>query len=335
LKVNAIESCLGMIRGQSLTMASNGLVVSAMSEFTEAFETVRSELAIDAARLSGMRAGMEAYRSEQFQAQYQESNEGASADLSLLTAQMSDVAAIMQAIYIGENDHPLGSKDALMDGGAGTRYDSRHAAYHSSFRQFLQEFGYYDIFLVEPDAGHIVYSVFKELDFGTSLLNGPYADTNFGEAFKRALTLGPGESAFVDFAQYLPSYDAPASFISSPIFDGDGLTGVLIFQMPLDRITQVMSERAGLGETGESYLVGEDHLMRSDSYLDPENRSVLASFRNPETGSVRTDAVEAALSGETGVGLIDDYRGQPVLSAFAPIEALGVRWAMMVEIDEV
>ena len=50
-------------------------------------------------------------------------------------------------------------------------------------------------------------------------------------------------------------------------------------QMPLDRVNEIMRERTGMGETGESYLVGPEKLMRSDSYLDPENHSVAASFR--------------------------------------------------------
>ena len=67
----------------------------------------------------------------------------------------------------------------------------------------------------------------------------------------------------MDFKRYTPSYEAPASFIASPIFDGDKKVGVAIFQMPIDRINGVMGFRSGMGETGESYLVGPDNLVRS------------------------------------------------------------------------
>jgi len=200
-------------------------------------------------------------------------------------------------------------------------------------RTFLEKFGYYDIFLVDIDSGDIVYSVFKELDYSTSLIDGPYADTNFGQVFRDAAKLNKGQVTFVDFAQYRPSYEAPASFIASPIFEGDERTGVLIFQLPLDRITNVMSERAGLGETGETYLVGQDYLMRSDSYLDPVNHTVVASFRNPTLGTARTEAVDLALAGETGRKVIIDYNNNPVLSAYSPFDVLGLRWALLSEID--
>ncbi|MBT3347654.1 MAG: HAMP domain-containing protein [Thiotrichales bacterium] len=133
--------------------------------------------------------------------------------------------------------------------------------------------------------------------------------------------------------QYTPSYEAPASFIASPIFDGDERVGVLMFQMPLDRISEVMSVSTGLGESGESYLVGQDHLMRSDTFLN-EKFSVINSFKNPEEGTLNNAAINEALSGVSGVMNVTDYRGETVLSAYAPIEVSeGVTWGMEAKID--
>ena len=230
---------------------------------------------------------------------------------------------------------PWGEKDQLDAAADGSAYSRLHAKYHPAIRSFLKKFGYYDIFLVDHETGDIVYSVFKELDYTTSLVDGPYAETNFGEAFRRARQLNEnGQFAFVDFKQYLPSYNAPASFIAAPIFEGGSIVGVLIFQMPLDRISSVMSQRAGLGETGETYLVGPDALMRSDSFRDPQNRSVVAAFREPATGAVNTPAVTAALAGNAGEQSIENYTGNVVLSAFTPVNILGVKWALLVEIEE-
>jgi methyl-accepting chemotaxis protein len=94
-----------------------------------------------------------------------------------------------------------------------------------------------------------------------------------------------------------------------------------------------MEQRSGMGETGEVYLVGPDYLMRSDSYLDPQGHSVAASFANPQQGSVRTDAVRRALEGETGADVVRDYNGNPVLSAFAPVQVGGHTWAILADID--
>ena len=94
-----------------------------------------------------------------------------------------------------------------------------------------------------------------------------------------------------------------------------------------------MSERAGLGQTGEAYLVGPDHLMRSDTYRDPEFHSVAGSYRNPDKGSVKTAAAKAALSGRSGTGIMENYRKAEVLSAYAPVKVGQLQWALVSEVE--
>src|SRR3546814_14014763 len=86
-----------------------------------------------------------------------------------------------------------------------------------------------------------------------------------------------------------------------------------------------MQSAAGMGESGETYLVGSDHLMRNASRFSEES-TILKTKVDGET-------VKAALAGEEGVLEIVDYRGNPVLSVFRPIDFLGVRWAIIGEID--
>ena len=95
----------------------------------------------------------------------------------------------------------------------------------------------------------------------------------------------------------------------------------------------MMQGRSGMGETGEIYLVGQDGLMRSDSYLDSQNHSVFASFANPDVGVVDTEASREALSGVTGAKIVTGYNGNPVLSAYTPIRLEGFEWVLLAEID--
>ena len=199
------------------------------------------------------------------------------------------------------------------------------------FTDYIAEYGYYDLFLIN-EAGRVFYTVAKEADYQTNIISGQFADSSLGEAVREAVD--SKEFAFGDFKPYEPSNGDPAAFIAQPILH-DGETELLVaLQLPLDRVNAIMQERTGMGETGESYLVGPEKLMRSDSYLDPENHSVLASFARPETGDVDTEASRAALAGETGARIITDYNGNPVLSAFAPVEVYDTTWALMSEIDE-
>ena len=175
-------------------------------------------------------------------------------------------AISLQYEYIQNNPNELGSKDLLDQAADGSGYSESHKLYHPIIRNYLEKFGYYDIFLVDIVSGDIVYSVFKEVDYATSLRDGPYASTNLGRAFSEAAKSSWKDSvAFVDYQTYPPSYEAAASFIASPIFDGDKKIGVAIFQMPIGRINDILSERTGLGESGETYAVGSDHLFRNDS----------------------------------------------------------------------
>ncbi len=112
------------------------------------------------------------------------------------------------------------------------------------------------------------------------------------------------------------------------------VVSILIFQLPIEPINEIMGQRSGMGETGESYLIGSDYLMRSDSYLAPETHSVAASFANPEVGVVKTEAAIAAMSGKRDTKIIIDYNGNPVLSSFAPLDVMGFKWAILAEIDE-
>ncbi|MDH5752969.1 MAG: methyl-accepting chemotaxis protein [Deltaproteobacteria bacterium] len=239
-----------------------------------------------------------------------------------------------QRMYVKENPNPAGEKHKLMRAPDGNEYNKVHGEEHPWFKDFLEKFGYYDIFLVDKD-GWIVYSVYKEQDYGTSLKSGQYASEGIAVVFNDAMNKASSqEIAFSDFRPYAASNGAPASFIAAPIMNVDEKIGALIFQMPIGEINRIMQQRDGMGKTGESYLIGPNKLMRSDSFLDPEKHSVTASFANPKTGSVDTEGAREALKGSTDTRIIIDYNGNPVLSAYTPLDIFGIKWALLTEIDE-
>ncbi len=334
-KKGEVERYLQTISDQIETFSQDHMVVSAMAEFTAAFAQFASENGIEAGELDRQKKELAHYYQQDFNRAYQAQNDGAKPDTDSILGRLPPDTVTLQYHFIRANQHPLGSKDALDHPGDTSRYSRLHAHYHPVIRNYLKKFGYYDIFLVEPEGGKIVYSVFKELDYATSLLDGPYADTNFAEVFRLANRATSAESVFLtDFRQYFPSYEAPAGFVASPIFADGKKIGVLIFQFPLDTLNVIMANRAGMGQSGETYIVGDDLLMRSDSFLDPENHSVATSFRRPERGQVDTEAARAALRGETGRMLTTNYLSSPVLTAYAPLELAGLRWSLLAEIDQ-
>lgn len=333
VKRQAVERYFRTIENQVRSFSEDRMIVRAMRWFADGFHGFRMEQGAASAELQEMRGELGRYYREEFGAEYRRQNE-CSPEVDAIVASLPDDAVALQYQYIVANPHPLGSKDELDRAEDHTPYSELHGEVHPVVRDFLRRFGYYDIFLADLKTGEIVYSVFKELDYATSLIDGPYADTNFARAFRLARDAAAPDAVFlVDYAGYTPSYEAPASFIASPIFDGDEKIGVAMFQMPIDRLNEIMGQRAGLGRTGETYLVGPDGLMRSDSYLSPETHSVAASFRRPEVGRMDTEGSRSALSGGSDTRVISDYNGNPVLSAWTPVELCGLTWALLAEID--
>ncbi|MFA8343902.1 MAG: methyl-accepting chemotaxis protein [Rhodothermaceae bacterium] len=221
--------------------------------------------------------------------------------------------------------------DAFKSGLESNKYKSLVEKYEKGFQIFMDNFGFYDVFLISP-SGDVIYTVAKEADLGVNLTDSKWSSTGLGKAF-----LGSQEGkVFIDFAWYDPSNE-PASFIAVPIRDqNDKYIGSAAFQISLTDINEIMQNRAGMGETGETYLVGPDMTMRSDSYLDPTGRSVKASFAGTvERNGVNTKATREVFAGREGEEIIIDYNGNPVLSVYKPIKIFGsITWAIIAEIDE-
>ncbi|MFA5906414.1 MAG: methyl-accepting chemotaxis protein [Desulfobacula sp.] len=198
---------------------------------------------------------------------------------------------------------------------------------------FYKASGVYDVFIICTKHGHVMYTAAKESDIGENIAHGRYKDSGLGQLWAKIVKTGM--PSVVDMAPYAPSNGAPAMFAGYPINDTKGsMIGIIAFQLSLEQINSVMTTRYGMGKTGESYLVGPDKLMRSDSYLDPENHSVTASFANPDKGRVDTEASKNALSGRDGEKITTDYNGNSVLSSFSSLKIKDLTWAIITEIDE-
>ena len=250
----------------------------------------------------------------------------AQADLLEIWNSDPQLAVRVRQAYLEDNPHPLGFRLNLDDAGDGSPYSEFHARTHADARLFVTERGYYDFFLISP-TGDVLYSVEKEADFATNLIEGPYRDTGLAAAFVQVKrNLRENIVAVTDMVPYEPSEGAPAIFMATALTSSAGeFLGVIAVQLPTDGILGIMNYTSGMGETGETYLVGQDLLMRSDSRFT-DHSTVLQQ-------TVDTPTVERALAGEQGVDYVLDYRGVEVLSAHLPIDVGDTRWAVMAEID--
>ena len=229
--------------------------------------------------------------------------------------------------YQGDSIYEGYSQEKFM---APQSYLSIHERYFRFFKNLTSLYGYYDFFLLDPEYGDALFTVRKEADFGVRIseISTSLRDVWITAVKEKRISLS-------DTRSYPPSDNMPAQFLAAPLLKDDEVIGVIAVQISIDSIDDIMKERSGMWETGETYLVGQDKKMRSDSYLDSLHHSILASFRGTvEENGVDTDASREALRGIEDKKIVIDYRGKRVLSAYTPIVIKDVKWALIAEVDE-
>jgi methyl-accepting chemotaxis protein len=354
-KEEEIKAYFNSLADNMAVVARTGEVRRALTELPAAFQGLPGKLPVDpeAARIE-----VTNYYNLQFQEEYGKRNAGAKANVEAILKSQSDNTIAAQYFYIAANPTPLGEK-YLLDAAAAddSAYTNFHVNFHPFVRNVVDRYKLYDFFLVDMQ-GNVVYTYFKELDYGSNLVNGPWAKTGLGDAYAGALKgAKEGDVRIVDYAPYTPSYEDQATFASTPVFDGSRQIGVFIVQVPIDAVNRIMTfdgkwKDVGLGESGEVYLVGQDKTPRSISRFMKESPSGFAKLmksigvpadklanmtsRSSNIGQMKVDtkATQEAFAGKSATAVYPDYRGIPVLGSYAPLKVLNQNWVILSEIDE-
>ncbi|MGV0812983.1 adenylate/guanylate cyclase domain-containing protein [Mycolicibacterium boenickei] len=244
---------------------------------------------------------------------------------------------------------------AVDDARDGSAWSAANARFNDFFREIVERFQFEDALLLDT-AGNIVYTAYKGIDLGTNILTGPYRQSLLSDGYEKTLASNTVDYVGVtDFADYQPA-DEPTAWMMAPVGPPGRIEGVLALQFPISKINRLMTanqqwETAGMGATGETFVVGPDGLMRSDSRLFLENpekfeRDVIdagtpaaiaaKSLRQHGTTLVQpveTEATRLALRGQTGTVIEDDYLGNETLQAYAPVDLHGLNWSIIAKID--
>jgi class 3 adenylate cyclase len=237
----------------------------------------------------------------------------------------------------------------------GSAWSAANARFNDFFREVVLRFQFEDALLLDT-RGNIVYSAYKGVDLGTNILTGPFREGELGEAYQKAMASNAVDYVGVtDFGVYQPA-DEPTAWMLSPVGPQGRVEGVLALQFPISKINNLMTvdkqwQDAGMGATGETFLVGPDGLMRSDSRMFLENpeqfkRDVVNAGTPPDVAdeSIRqggttlvqpvvTEATRQAQRGQSGTIVEDDYLGHETLQAYAPVDLPGLNWSIIAKID--
>jgi methyl-accepting chemotaxis protein len=335
-------------------LAAQRSTVDAMRNFRQSFASASKDSAVAQDVAS---ASLTKYAQEQFAPEYAKRNASAAPDLAKFIAALDANGAALQQEFIVRNPNPLGQKERLLRPEGTYAYAAAHAQFHPGIERAQKLNEFYDIFLIDTETDTVVYTVFKELDFGTSLTKGIAAGSKLAEAYTKVKQAPNRDTVYLsDFAPYLPSYDDQAAFAATPIFDGDRQIGVIAMQYPIDKITDVMSsgkawEKIGLGKTGDLFLVGPDKLLRTNARYVIENKTAFAdqlgdklsanarsALLKKETSiglvAIDSDATRPALAGQDGYVTFTDYRNVPSYGAYGPLRVQGLNWGLVAKIDQ-
>lgn len=231
---------------------------------------------------------------------------------------------ILQNEYIDANPNPIGQKEKFDAANSGSNYDSVHSALHPWLRTIAKTNDFYDIFLFDAQ-GRNVYTVYKERDFATQLVNGKWKDSGLGELIRKTLQNKDGKPLLEDFLPYSPSNGVPAGFIAAPIKDANGnIKGVVAVQLSIDKLDKAMAVVPTNGKTGENLIVGEDKLLRNNSPHTKESTILKKSLNTPE--------VEESFKGETGTNISKSVEGKVDILAHTPLEVMGTKYAIISDI---
>ncbi len=144
--------------------------------------------------------------------------------------------------------------------------------------EIVTRFPKYEDALLLDTSGNIVYTANKGVELGSNILNGslqgrqPHRGLHQGDAVQRDGLRGDHRFRRISAGA------RPTAWLVSPVGDGRAAPQACWpMQFPISKINRLMTvdkqwEASGMGRTGETYIVGPDGLMRSDSRLFVEDR---------------------------------------------------------------
>ena len=349
-----LHTYFNQVAQQVKSVSTNQAIIKATKQLRFSFYNYESS-----DEVAEQKASVSNYYDDIFLSEYKKLNPNKKLELASLVNQLSPNSLALQHEYIAKNKYPFYEKYKLQSDGQFNAYASAHQNIHQELSVFTEQFGFDDVYVVDAKKGDVMYSVNKNIDYAVSLNQGYFSDTDLGRAFKEALKITPDQVDAVylsDFSFYMPSFDKPELFISKPIYEGEKISGVLIFKLSPTKMNQIITYRGdwkknGLGQTGQTFLVANDRLMRSNSraleetpeqyedILRQQNieQKLLKAIQNHQTSilshPVKTPAVDAAIAGNEGTVRFQNYTGYELISSYSPIKILGNEWVIISQMN--
>lgn len=194
----------------------------------------------------------------------------------------------------------------------------------SYLKSLAEQQNYKNIFILTND-GKILFNLKQPETVGQLLDKTAFNNDEISHTYDQAKTLLQTEISKII---KINNFDTPQLYIASPIISNNVLAGVIVIQTSDTAINDVVNQYNGLGLSGET-LVG---IIDKGEILPMINlRHINTDKFNDIHSAGLLKAVEKAVQGESGEGLITDYRKKQVLAVWRNLPSLG--WGMVVKQD--
>lgn len=320
-----LEDYLSHLMQMNSSLAANGLIKDGFLEFRDGFNNLAIEKPLNDSSSATVSAELSKFYAESLEPVYQKETETTkSLDYGKILPSTLN-GQIAQWLYVANNNHPIGKKDLLQRSGDSSSYSGVHEKYHGFFSDYKKRFELLDIFLVDAKSRSVIYSVFKESDFGANLNDAYLASSGLANAVNKALSKPDAGPVFVDMKPYAPSYELPSAFIATAVRNGSEVVGVVVTQMTSEKIEALTNFGDAQGETEQTFVVGSDGLLRTQPRLETED-AVLKK-------KINLESFKRALDGEKGTA-VEELDGRDVHISYAPIDVPQFNWVLMAQIDD-
>ncbi len=356
-KKTQIEDYYNGVKSNLMSLAGSSGMLHASKNFMDGIADYEME-PLSSRAIANMRESLRQYYATDFTNEYARKNINTIEAVNLVD-QLDDIAVWLQYQYIVKNSNPLGQKNRLSRPLSGNAlYHDVHSDEHENLRYVVDNFKYYNISIIDTSTDRMIYSDFKEIDFGTRLIDGYLKNSGIGKLYKKMKDAGNNAGFMAEpFSHYLPSYNVLAGFVAAPIIDEGGqLIAVLMVQLSDVTISRILTNNnqwqdIGLGKTGEAYLVAEDGVVVSnlrpiienkESFIENAkglgiNDQEIAQMNTSNSAfgilHIESKSNKLALSGDSGVYEDVNYLNQSVLSAYGLVTIYGLKWVILTQMN--
>ena len=174
---------------------------------------------------------------------------------------------------------------------------------------------------------------------GRNLESGALKDLQFAKCAMSALKSKTEEVFYADseydsitdhvYTTYCTRIVAEFDHLSEGIKKGD-VMGAVVVELDHPHITKLLSDRAGMGETGQAYIIGADGYLRSDFFINQREFNFFDSYKNKRVIKNKITE-EVGKNQESGSIVLKNANDKEVMASFFTIDVQGSKWIVVAE----